>query len=39
MDSISRVISPLRWVISVVILLITLLMTTHEPPSSYQNLN
>ena len=26
-------ISPLIWVISMVILLITLLITTHEPPS------
>ena len=30
---ISRVISPLIWVISIVILLITLVLTTHEPPS------
>ena len=30
---ISRVISTLIWVISIVILLITLLITTHEPPS------
>ena len=30
---ISRVISPLVWVISIVTLLITLLITTHEPPS------
>ena len=30
---ISRVISPLIWVISIVTLLITLLITTHEPPS------
>ena len=30
---ISGVISPLRWVISTVILLITLLITTHEPPN------
>ena len=29
----SRVISPLIWVISIVTLLITLLITTHEPPS------
>ena len=31
---ISRVISPRIWVISMVTLLITLLITTHEPPSS-----
>ena len=31
---ISRVISPLIWVISIVILLLTLLITTHEPPST-----
>ena len=30
---ISRVISTRIWVISIVILLITLLITTHEPPS------
>ena len=30
---ISRVISPLIWVISKVTLLITRLITTHEPPS------
>ena len=30
---ISSVISPLIWVISIVTLLITLLVTTHEPPS------
>ena len=30
---ISGVISPLTWVISIVTLLITLLMTTYEPPS------
>ena len=30
---IRRVISPLIWVISIVTLLITLLITTHEPPS------
>ena len=30
---ISGVISPLLWVISIVTLLITLLITTHEPPS------
>ena len=30
---ISRVISPLIWVISIVTLLLTLLITTHEPPS------
>ena len=29
----SRVISPLIWVISIVTLLITLLITTHEPQS------
>ena len=29
---ISGVISPLRWVISIVTLLITVLITTHEPP-------
>ena len=29
----SGVISPLTWVISIVTLLITLLITTHEPPS------
>ena len=28
-----RVISPPTWVISIVILLITLLIATHEPPS------
>ena len=31
---ISGVISPLIWVISTVTLLITLLIITHEPPSS-----
>ena len=31
---ISGVISPLIWVISVVTLLISLLITTHEPPST-----
>ena len=31
---ISGVISPLIWVISIVTLLITLVITTHEPPSS-----
>ena len=31
----SRVISPLKWVISIVIILITPLITTHEPPSRY----
>ena len=31
---ISRIISPLIWVMSIVILLITLLITTHEPPST-----
>ena len=30
---ISGVINPLIWVISIVALLITLLITTHEPPS------
>ena len=30
---ISGVISPLRWVLSIVTLLITLVITTHEPPS------
>ena len=30
---ISGVISPLTWVTSTVTLLITLLITTHEPPS------
>ena len=30
---ISRVISPLIWVITIVTLLITPLITTHEPPS------
>ena len=30
---ISGVISPLVWVVSIVTLLITLLITTHEPPS------
>ena len=30
---ISGVISPLIWVITIVQLLITLLITTHEPPS------
>ena len=30
---ISRVITPVIWVISIVNLLITLLITTHEPPS------
>ena len=30
---ISGVISPLIWVLSIVPLLITLLITTHEPPS------
>ena len=30
---ISGVISPLIWVISIVTLLITLLIATHEPPS------
>ena len=32
---ISEVISPLIWVISTVALFITLLITTHEPPSMY----
>ena len=31
---ISGVVSPLIWVISIVTLLITLIITTHEPPSS-----
>ena len=31
---ISGVISPLIWVMSIVTLLISLLITTHEPPSS-----
>ena len=31
---ISIAISPLMWVITIVILLITPLITTHEPPSS-----
>ena len=31
---ISGAISPLIWVISIVTLLITLLTTTHEPPSN-----
>ena len=30
---ISGLISPLIWVISIVTLLVTLLITTHEPPS------
>ena len=30
---ISRIMSPLIWVIGIVILLITLVITTHEPPS------
>ena len=30
---ISGAVSPLIWVISIVALLITLLVTTHEPPS------
>ena len=33
MGSYKWVISPLIWVISVVTLLLTLLITTHEPPS------
>ena len=33
---ISGVISPLIWVISIVTLLITLLITTHEPPSRFR---
>ena len=33
---ISRVISPLIWVITIVILLITPHITTHEPPSRIQ---
>ena len=35
MVAISAVRSPLIWVISIVTLLITLLMTAHDPPSSY----
>ena len=31
---VSRVISPLIWVRSIVILFLTLLITTHEPPST-----
>ena len=31
---ISRVISPLIWVISIITLLVTLLISTHEPPST-----
>ena len=31
--AISEVISTLIWIISIVTLLITLLITTHEPPS------
>ena len=31
---ISRVINPLIWVVSIVTLLVTLLITTHEPPST-----
>ena len=34
---ISRVITPVIWVISIVNLLITLLITTHEPPSKLRN--
>ena len=30
--------SPLTWVISIVTLLITLLITSHEPPSMVQGL-
>ena len=33
---INGVISPLIWVITIVILLITLLITTHEPPSRFR---
>ena len=33
MGSISGVISPRIWVIGIVTLLITVLITTHEPPS------
>ena len=36
---ISGVISPLIWVISFVTLLITLLTTTHEPPSTSRGFN
>ena len=32
---VSRAISPVIWVISLVALLITLLITTHEPPSGF----
>ena len=32
---ISRVTSPLMWVITMVLPLITLLITTHEPPSIF----
>ena len=35
---ISGVTSPLTWVISIVTLLITLLITSHEPPSMVQGL-
>ena len=35
----SRVISPRIWVISIHALLITLLMTTHEPPSGCCSVN
>ena len=34
---ISGVISPLIWVITIVTLLITPLITTHEPPSNWQS--
>ena len=36
---VSRVISPLIWVTSIVILLITLLITAHEPPRTPEVLN
>ena len=36
---ISRVISPLIWVISTVTLLVTPLITTHEPPSIHPKIN
>ena len=32
------VVGPLIWVVSIVTLLITLLITTHEPPSKLQML-
>ena len=36
---ISGAISPLIWVITIVTLLITPLITTHEPPSTYKSPN